>query len=435
MACQSQRWTCCRSAFTLKPARRTACANAPTKRKPPNPMSQPPSLKDGSRKHQLSECYERGVHLSTCDKNFGYAHAMFAACVLQEPGNLQFVEAMVLNLRASRPHRTKSLLNWRLGRSRRLSKAIGRKEWAEVFRVGVDILKANPWDVPTLRAMAEACAALHHNEAELVYLKQALDAEPRNLGVNRHCARSLGRMGQFDQAIACWHRIEKLAGQDKEATRMISTLAEEKLRYPGGRPPAAQATTRHVRTEELDRGEPEEPSKDIVVRPEQRLEQAIAQDPQNIRNYLELTAILIESARFHAAETLLRRAIATCGKEPALLDQWDRVRNLLAEEQRQLNEARLVEQNLSDAPIRIPWLALAIGSTVALLVLQLIPSAGAAVWRIVDFRNWSPTVGLTLVLVGLLAIRVGPRVRSQLRRWKVGRIRRASNRKGVWSKS
>ena len=75
------------------------------------------------------------MHLSTCDKNFAYAHAMFAACVVQEPGNLQFVEAMIQNLRASRPRRTGSLLRWRPGRRWRLSKAIEQKNWAEVFRL------------------------------------------------------------------------------------------------------------------------------------------------------------------------------------------------------------------------------------------------------------------------------------------------------------
>jgi hypothetical protein len=78
--------------------------------------------------------------------------------------------------------------------------------------------------------MAKACEALHYNEVELVYLKPALDAAPKDANVNRHCARSLARMGQFDQAIACWHRVDEITGKDREAAAMISQLAEERMR-------------------------------------------------------------------------------------------------------------------------------------------------------------------------------------------------------------
>ena len=94
--------------------------------------------------------------------------------------------------------------------------------------------------------MARACEALHHNEVELVYLKQALDANPKDIESNRHCAVSLARMGQFDQAMACWHRIEEITGGNREATEMILRLAEEKLKYPGGKPPAKRKTEAEV---------------------------------------------------------------------------------------------------------------------------------------------------------------------------------------------
>jgi hypothetical protein len=95
---------------------------------------------------------------------------------------------------------------------------------------------------------------LHHNEVELVYLKQALEANPKDADVNRHCARSLARMGQFDQAIACWHRVEKIVPGDREVARMISELSEQKvwrgaeLREHAGKPkPQATPQPRHQR--------------------------------------------------------------------------------------------------------------------------------------------------------------------------------------------
>lgn len=201
----------------------------------PEDRSENAAAPTSRRERRLAECFQRGVQVASGEKNYDYAHAMFAECVLHDPGNQQFVEALIKNVRARTPRPPK----WRLGGGHRgLRQAAQRQDWPAVIRVGVERLKDDPWDVAALRAMAEASAALHHNEVELVYLKQALDAAPKNADVNRHCARSLARMGQFDQAIACWHRVETLQPQDAEAAKMISLLAEERLKYPGGRPPS-----------------------------------------------------------------------------------------------------------------------------------------------------------------------------------------------------
>ena len=134
--------------------------------------------------------------------------------------------------------------------------------------------------------------------------------------------------------------------------------------------------------------------------------------------------LLLESSRFRAAEALLRRAIAICGEGPALLLAMGSREKSMCRGAGALNEVRSIEENLSSVPLHIPWLELALGLTGTLLVLQLFPSLGAAVWGIVDFRNWSNwslTAGLIVVLVGLLTVRAGRRVRSQLRPRKGGR--------------
>ncbi len=56
-------------------------------------------------------------------------------------------------------------------------------------------------------------------------------------------AESLARMGQFDQAIACWHRIEELDKGNDEARRKISrrlTLAKTRG-LPGVEPDQSRA--------------------------------------------------------------------------------------------------------------------------------------------------------------------------------------------------
>lgn len=366
-----------------------------------------------SRKRQLADCYQRGLHLAECEKNYDYAHIMFAECVRRDPGNLQFVDAMVKNLRARtrHPNKTRFTLFRRHGRT--LRKAAQRNDWDYLFYKGVDLLRVDPWDVSTLRAMADACAQLHHNEVELVYLKQALDAEPRNVEVNRHCARSLGRMGQFDQAIACWLRVECLTGKDEEASRMIAVLAAEKLKYPLG----GQSVLQSKNTAAVEPKMEESPS-DVVLNPRQMLEQVIAQNPQDVTNYLQLAALLLDEKRYEAADTLLNAAIAACGERPHLLEQLERVRQLRAERHEELTEARSKEQQ-SDVPLRMPWFELALLAGLAAIVIQLVPFARGMAWRVISMRQWSHTGWIlfnAVILLGLAAIRFGPDVRNIVRR-------------------
>ena len=42
---------------------------------------------------------------------------------------------------------------------------------------GLEMLKLNPWDLSTLKAMANACEQLQFDEVQLAYLKLALDVD------------------------------------------------------------------------------------------------------------------------------------------------------------------------------------------------------------------------------------------------------------------
>ena len=54
---------------------------------------------------------------------------------------------------------------------------------------GVEALKINPWEIPILRQMADAAKELTCDEVELVYLKTALESNPKDFDVNWRCAR------------------------------------------------------------------------------------------------------------------------------------------------------------------------------------------------------------------------------------------------------
>ncbi len=195
------------------------------------PPAGPDHLKPKVRK-RLETLLEHGQQ-QTKQGNHDYAHDMYASCVNKDPGNLVYVEALLSNLEQKYKNNKKG----GRGRGNRndFKQAISDQNWSGVIEHGLELLKYNPWDAATLRPIAQACEALSLNEVELRYLKSALNGKPKDLDINRHCATSLARMGQYDQAIACWHRIEELSRSHKpEALKMISHLTMAKTQIATG---------------------------------------------------------------------------------------------------------------------------------------------------------------------------------------------------------
>ena len=220
-------------------------------------------------RRKLQRCYEHGASLmSDEDYDFDYATTMFSECVVQDPANLVYVEAFLENLQRKFKNNKRGGRILGFGGKGPFKRAVARQDWKEALAIGPALLKTNPWDVTVLRGMAQACEALHFNEAELRYLKNALDANPKDAEVNRHCALSLARMGQFDQAIVCWHRVEEVKRHDPEAPKMISTLTVERARARSGfsdevpsarAAPKPRSTSRQTEGDAVGKGS--EPSK------------------------------------------------------------------------------------------------------------------------------------------------------------------------------
>ena len=54
-----------------------------------------------ARRKRLQRCFERGQELRRQDKpDHDYIHTMFAECVINDPGNLEYAEALFENLQA-----------------------------------------------------------------------------------------------------------------------------------------------------------------------------------------------------------------------------------------------------------------------------------------------------------------------------------------------
>ncbi len=304
----------------------------------------PVDIMSPAKRKRLQQCFDRANELAGKDKpDFDYAHDLYAQAVANDPGNLVYVEALLTNLQKKYKNNKKGS-RFSFGGRKAFKEAVADEDWNDIFREGLELLKNNPWDVQALREMARACAFNRYNEVELRYLKNALDAKPKDIEVNRHCAQSLARVGQFDMAIVCWNRIAEKTKSD-EAEKMMSelTLAKtmgipasvEAIGADGDRPMSPMPMTAPVdpdakepdgkrrRSEDDSADQPvkaeeeeeavAEDSPKIKLNERQRLEKAIRDDPSEVSSYLQLAEVHGSERRYSDAERVLAEAITVIG--------------------------------------------------------------------------------------------------------------------------
>ena len=317
------------------------------------PMAQLPPIETALR-GRLQKCFEHGSKLMEKEKyDYDYANTMFTECVRHDPGNLIYVEAFLENLRRKYNNNKKGARIRGFGGKANLKKSASKKDWIGVIRAGLDALRTNPWDVRVLRAMAEACQELHLNEIELRYLKNALDANPKDPEVNRHCAKSLARMGQSDMAIACWHRVEENKRNDLEAARAISNLTLEKTRAQAGfGDPDDLPAKRAKQKEKLPEGETireKEVGTQIQLTKRQQIETAISEDPTDVDDYLQLARLLFAENKAPEAEMALQRGLPASGGDIRIREALEDAQMLRSREELATAEQRAKSEDSEEA--------------------------------------------------------------------------------------
>jgi len=258
------------------------------------------SAADRSR---LMQCFRTGTQASG---NAQYAIDMFSACVVGDPGNAVFLQALFAALRrkfgAKKSGTLTSLLS--AGGRSGMKRAASNAQWRDVIKQGVEILKSNPADHACLLAMAEACGNLMFVDCQAVYLRAALDANPADAEVNRQCGRFAASQGNFDQAIECWRRIARIKGLAEEAEREIAQLSVDKT-IAAGKGLVGRAGSQAAAAAE--------PAKAGDRRAE--LVQAVRDNPADVDGTLELADLFEQDGRIDEAEKLLARALAASGNE------------------------------------------------------------------------------------------------------------------------
>lgn len=301
-------------------------------------------------RRRLQECYEQGTKLMTTEKyDFDYVHSFLVQCVLRDPANTVYLEAFLENLhRKFNNNKRGAMLNF--GGKGPIKKAVAREDWELVLKLVPAALKSNPWDVVVLRAAAEACAAFGYYQTELRYLKNALVPNPMDADVNRHCAISLARIGQFDQAISCWTRVDEAKRGDDEAQRMISQLQIEKTvgrtrEQEDTRPSVRRRAQRQAEAEAKGVVESPTERREIRLTPRQELERAVANNPTDVDSYFELADIHIAEQRLGDAAFVLTKAISASGGNLKARERLEDIEILRKQEQIAIAEKRAVASN------------------------------------------------------------------------------------------
>ncbi|HEY4312087.1 MAG TPA: tetratricopeptide repeat protein [Pirellulales bacterium] len=292
-------------------------ADKPSKDDPQQPVSR-------QMRGRLQACFEHGSK-SASKGNYDYATEMFTQCVQGDPGNLLYVQNFLNNLQKKYGNNKKGskLAGLKGGMVKgSIQKSYMQKDWKAVLNSGLEMLKLNPWDLQSLKQMANACEQLQFDEVQLAYLKLAQDVDIADIDVNRLYARALGRLGRFDEAIVCWTRVQKVSPRDEEANRSIANLTVEKTIHKGGYEDAESSTEVMV---DKDAQSDRQGTGVAKLTPEQQLEKAIAKNPEKVENYSELADLHLRHDRLEQAEQVLAKALQVSGGEMTIRERLEDV--------------------------------------------------------------------------------------------------------------
>jgi tetratricopeptide (TPR) repeat protein len=257
------------------------------------------------------------------DYDFEHVTDLLSKCVAGDPSNVTYLDRFLTNLYKKYKNNKKGDsfgLFKLMGPHGAVKKALGKKDWNTVIARGLDVLKINPWDGSALAAMATACMELGFGDAELKYLKCALGSSPRDVALNRQCAVTYTKRGQFDSAIACWHVVEQARPNEDEAARAIGTLLAEKQRQASR---SQSFDDSGPRPTTKSGGRPGQPQGEAEPSKEEKLRRRIAEKPQELAGYIELSEFYVSEEQFEKADKVLAKAFEISDGDADVRERWE----------------------------------------------------------------------------------------------------------------
>jgi len=280
---------------------------------------------------------------------------MLMECVVNDPGNVQYAEAMLENLERRRAAEDRAEPHGqRMPGKGRLAKALNAGDWRRVLRIGAELLKDDLRDAETWQAMARACEACNCWRVELLFLQRALDSAPDDIELNRRIAGALARLERFDEAIACWERIEDANPYDTEPARMIAALTLEKTRHRiGGHGEESDghevSSASRQQDERTSQGAADsEKPRELVLTLRQQLEQEVLNHPEDEERYLKLAEFYLSEGKTFDAQRTLKKAL-DFASDDRVLERLEDVNMLRARERVEAARQRAADERTAEA--------------------------------------------------------------------------------------
>lgn len=298
------------------------------------PVLPPPSSAERSR---LTKCFKTGSD-NLRKGNHDYAVELFATCVAGDPASPVYAQAFLDALaKKFAGKRKKGALSSLLtaGSRGNIKRLVAAGEIRKAVKVGVDTLKNNPDDLGCILGLADACGAAGCLDSQGWFLRRALDVSPRDVAVNQHCAAFKERLGEFEQAVACWQRIADQKSVKELAEREIARLSVEKAkRKLEGRDGVPQ--------QQGDKSSPIE-----------QLRKRVSDSPTDTEAAFELADLLEREAGPEEAEKVLVTALAATGNSLKVQEhledrqlRWAKRRVMIAEKNVEQQKTAAAQETL-----------------------------------------------------------------------------------------
>ena len=273
------------------------------------------SMVSPEQRKRLQQLFARGNEAMT-KKNYEYADFYFTDCVLQDPSNLIYAQSFLFNLRkkfGEKKKTTRSLI------AAGKQMAIDAKKPESLFKVGIETLKSNPWDIETLISTGRACENLGYLETAIAYYQAAVDADPDHAGANLACSDALRENADFDGALACLYRIQKQQPENRDVRKLIHDLSAEKAIHKGK---YAKGDSRSTVESEGVAVPDDEDVMGRTLTEEAQIERRIAKNPQDTANYIELAQWYSKHLDLAKAEETYARAVEVSQNAPDMVEHF-----------------------------------------------------------------------------------------------------------------
>ncbi|MGI8980067.1 MAG: tetratricopeptide repeat protein [Pirellulaceae bacterium] len=253
-------------------------------------------------------------------------HELLAECVVADPGNTVYLDALLMNLRQLHPKSRFSLqaiFSSPFQAYKSFMAATNRDNPIELLSLGPAALREDGkhLNMGILVALADACAALDLPQAEVRYLQEALHQWPNEPSLMVGLVTALMRQGRFDEA--------------RSTLASLSTRVEK---------PLMAHDLEAILNGDSSVHDAREPIRAVLA----TLQEAVAADPTSPEHHLALAAAYVQLGQFDEAEASAAKAQSLSGGDLAVREQAEEV--ALARLQRQVEIARrLVEHEPSPA--------------------------------------------------------------------------------------